>query len=171
MRDEGVGVSGIGLGIECFRGFRRCECLFAGDGDAGPVGAGRSRCRGRRKDETAVSKVPDAHVYAYEGAVGLVFSFFLLALVAAGAIFGSSSGSESGLREFIKEASREEGFGAAAVDAGGVGDALELGELAGGEPGESGGHPWWDLGFNQKKACRLRSSLESCYNCLANSLI
>ena len=45
------------------------------------------------------------------------------------------------LGELIGQARRENRLCAAAVDAGGIGDGFQLGELAGGEPGESGGHP------------------------------
>ncbi len=83
--DESVSVRGVGLRVEGFRGGGG-GCLFAGDGDAGPVGEGWFCGWRGREDEAAVGKIADAHVDAYDGAV---FGFFFLTTAIFRVVIGS----------------------------------------------------------------------------------
>ena len=56
--------------------------------------------------------------------------------------FGLFITTQSGLGKLIEQSSCENGFCAAAIDAGDIGDSFELGKLAVVKPLKSGGHPW-----------------------------
>lgn len=156
---EGVGVRGVGGGVEGFflgflieggGGGGRVAAVVAafGNVDPGPVFdfwgylsaggggqgflGGEGEAPGGGEGEVAVSEVADPHVDA-EDAVAMIVLFG--GFGGRGRVFGEVR------EDCFADVGDQNGFGAAAVGSGCAGDGFELLELAGTKPVEAGCHP------------------------------